>query len=258
MRSSDGLSFLQRFLRRPPTIRGERQGEGADLRSLMMRLSSALALAVALAACSNDPDPAPVLPAPGSSVGADTPLGAGPESEIPADSVVTPEILPVPDPDSPASPPPADPPAVDPPRTEPPAPPRSEPPPDPTPDPPARADRSAAEAFWTRFQGALRARDASAIDDYLHTTVRVGGQDYDRNGPQVQEVVRQFAENPDLTEAYLDTSADELVVTDGRATFSSVARYTLAGEPYEVTVSGVLCEVSPGTWRIVELASEPR
>ena len=111
---------------------------------------------------------------------------------------------------------------------------------------------------WTRFQGALRARDAGAIDDYLHTTVRVSGQDYDRDGPQVQEVVRQFAENPDLTEAYLDTSADELVVTDGRATFSSVARYTLADEAYEVTVSGVLREVTPGTWRIVELASEPR
>jgi len=86
----------------------------------------------------------------------------------------------------------------------------------------------------------------------------VSGQDYPRDGPQVQEVVRQFAENPDLTEAYLDTSADELVVTDGRATFSTVARYTLADEPYELTVSGVLREVSPGTWRIVELASEPR
>ena len=192
---------------------------------------------------------------------ADTPLGPEPredEPQIPEDSVVVPDIPPA-SPTPPAAVP--DRPATPQPSTPTPERPTAPQPTDPRPEPPstpARADRTAVEAFWTRFQGALRARDASAIADYLHTTVRVSGQDYDRDGPQVQEVVRQFAENPDLTEAYLDTSADELVVSGNRATFSSVARYTLADEPYEVTVSGVLREVSPGTWRIVELASEPR
>lgn len=223
-----------------------------------------LASAFALAACADDPastptpsSPEPVAPAEVPSPPDSTsiveladPIAATPsEPEAPA-SPTAPPVAETPDVSPPPSPTPREPTAPEPPRAEPPA--------EPAPTPPARTDRTAVEAFWTRFQGALRARDAGAIDDYLHTTVRVSGQDYARDGPQVQEVVRQFAENPDLTEAYLDTPADELVVTDGRATFSSVARYTLADEAYEVTVSGVLREVSPGTWRIVELASEPR
>ena len=232
----------------------------------MMRCFSFLLFASAfgLAACGDKPDPTPAVPTPPAPpVVADTPLGPEPpETDIPADSVVTPEILPESPADVPAS---STPPSVRPspvaetPAPSPPSSPRVEPPAAPAPPPTGtRTNRAPVEAFWTSFQAALRARDPAAIDDYLHTTVRVSGQDYDRDGPQVKEVVRQFAENPDLTEAYLDTSADELVVTGDRATFSSVARYTLAGEPYEVTVSGVLREVRPGTWRIVELASEPR
>ncbi|GAB5537561.1 MAG: hypothetical protein Rubg2KO_38100 [Rubricoccaceae bacterium] len=234
----------------------------------MLRCFSLLVLtsSFALAACADDPPETPTVPAPTTPVEADTPLGPEPreeEPQIPADSVVVPDLPPASPtppaavPDRPSAPDPSEPSPERPTAPEAPEPPT---PTDPDPEPPTSpgTDRTAVESFWTRFQGALRARDASAIDDYLHTTVRVSGQAYDRDGPQVQEVVRQFAENPDLTEAYLDTSADELVVTDGRATFSSVARYTLADEPYEVTVSGVLREVTPGTWRIVELASEPR
>lgn len=229
----------------------------------MLRCVSLLVLAssIGLAACSGDPEPTPAIPAPTPPVEADTPLGPEPreeESQIPEDSVVVPDIPPA-SPTPPAAIPdrPSTPEASTPRPERPSAPVPTDPDPQP-PTTPARVDRTAVEAFWTRFQSALRARDASAIDDFLHTTVRVSGQAYDRDGPQVQEVVRQFAENPDLTEAYLDTSADELVVTAGRATFSSIARYTLVDEAYEVTVSGVLREVQPGTWRIVELASEPR
>lgn len=229
----------------------------------MTRLCPLLAAALVLAACATDeaPPPPPVAEA-------DTPLGPAPEAgdQIPADSAVVPEV-----PDAPPASTPSEAPAEPPPTAEPEPRPPSPPPASPTPpvtqpgeraprpQPPATGtDRTAVEAFWTRFQAALRARDADRIDDFLHTTVRVSGQAYDRDGPQVREVVRQFAENPDLSEAYLDTSADQLQVSGDRATFSSVARYTIADEPYEATVSGVIREVAPGTWRIVELASETR
>ena len=240
----------------------------------MTRFYALLAAALAWSACGGDPEPVPTTP---STVEADTPLGPSPASEIPADSVVTPDVLPAggldsetPDTESAGAETPIEPrPPATPrptPRAEPPvapapavpapavpAPPRA----DPQPERPApsTADRRGAEQLWARFQDALRARDASRIDDVLHTTVRVRGQDYDRDGPQVQEVVKQFAENPDLAGAYLAASADELAVDGPRATFASRASYTLEGVDYEVTVFGTMREVSPGTWRIVELGS---
>ena len=229
----------------------------------MTRLYAVLLLAVVLSACGDD-DPALAPDAP--TVEAETPLGPGPASEAPPDSAVTPDVArlddliadapaadaplaarppaPAPTPDVEAPVPAARPPAA-------PAPPRA---PARQPETPA-VDRSGAEQLWTRFQSALRARDVSRIGDVLHTTVRVRGQDYDRDGPQVQEVVRQFAENPDLADAYLAASADELAVDGDRATFASRASYTLEGVDYEVTVFGTMREVSPGTWRIVELGS---
>ena len=230
----------------------------------MTRLYALLAALVLSACGGDDPEPAPA-PAP-PTVEADTPLGPAPDSEIPADSVVTPDVplsdAPVADTPPIAARPPATPrptpsaetPAPPAPAPAAPTPPRAD---DRQPERPARpgVDRSGAEQLWTRFQSALRARDVSRIDDVLHTTVRVRGQDYDRDGPQVQEVVKQFAENPDLASAYLNASADELAVNGTRATFESRASYTLEGVDYEVTVFGTMREVAPGRWRIVELGS---
>ena len=134
-----------------------------------------------------------------------------------------------------------------------PAPPPVERPPE-TRTPEARTpDYSKAEAFWARFQAAVRTQDRAAIQRGLAESIRFGDQSYARSSEPVQEVITAIVTEPAARDAYL--AVDRLTHTPTGSRFESAASYVVDGETYEVVVYGTVREVAPGDWRLVEVGS---
>ena len=212
---------------------------------------------------SGDPEPA-ARPAP---VTSETVLPSTMEDEGGAPVAPEPTEAPVPSPEAPAPAPeaaraPAAPPAGTisaplPERPPMPAPPPVEAPREiqrPAPTPEASGERgAAAEAFWARFQAAVRAKDRAAIERGLAESIRFGDQSYARASEPVQDMVRAIVEEDAARGAYL--AVDRLTHTPEGSTFESEASYVVDGETYEVVVFGTVAEVAPGQWRLVEVGS---
>ena len=235
-------------------------------------LRFALALGLFLTACTDDsepveavstPDPAPATdptPAPPTPPVSPTETDAPDAGEGQAASAET-----VTAPSAPASPPaPRAAPEASggvsmplpprPPMTAPERQPRAEEPPAPEPHPaPEPRDTSGADAFWTRFQASVRARDRAAIERGLAQTIRAGDQTFARSSEQVQSVIDAIVEEEAAREAYL--AVESLTHGAEASTFESEVRYVVDGEGYTVVVFGSVAEVAPGDWRLVEVGS---
>ena len=128
-------------------------------------------------------------------------------------------------------------------------------PPMPAPPPtPSRRDVAGADAFWTRFQNAVRARDRAAIEAGLAETIRVGDRTFARSSEPVQDVISAVVEQEEVQEAYL--AVDRLTHGAQASTFRTTVTYEVDGETYDVVVFGTVDEVAPGQWRLVEVGSE--
>ena len=119
---------------------------------------------------------------------------------------------------------------------------------------PSRRDVAAADAFWTRFQGAVRAQNRAGIEAGLAETIRVGDQTFARSSEPVQDVISAVVEQPEVQKAYL--AVDRLTHGAEASTFRTTVTYEVDGETYEVVVFGTVDEVTPGQWRLVEVGSE--
>ncbi|HIG75546.1 MAG TPA: hypothetical protein EYQ24_13505 [Bacteroidetes bacterium] len=120
-------------------------------------------------------------------------------------------------------------------------------------EPQSRRATAAADAFWSRFQRAVRTQDRAAIAAGLADRVRVGDQTFAKSSQEVQAVLTAIVEEEAAREAYL--AVDGLTHGENGSTFSTTAHYTVEGEDYEVEVFGTVAEVSAGEWRLVEVGS---
>lgn len=120
--------------------------------------------------------------------------------------------------------------------------------PDPTPE-----SRAAADAFWTAFQAAVRARDRAATEAAFADTVRFG-IDYavPRGGEDVQRVIDGLLESGPYRSAILSHDAID---------YHSPTQGAIEVGVREPSGGGVVhtfgfVEVAPGDWRIVGLATQ--
>ena len=187
------------------------------------------------------------------------PLVTGPEvMETPEDSAPAvgrepsaPVVTPAPEaPARPAAPAPASRPAT-PPVTSMPLPER---PPMTAPPAPKPADTSGADAFWTRFQAAVKRQDRAAIEAGLAQTIRVGDRTFARSSEPVQDVITAVVTQEEVKDAYL--AVDRLTHGATGSTFRTTITYEMEGETYDVVVFGTVARVASGEWKLVEVGSE--
>lgn len=126
--------------------------------------------------------------------------------------------------------------------------------PAPTPTPAAPRDIAGADAFWTRFQSAVKRQDRAAIQAGLAETIRVGDRTFARSSEPVQDVITAVVEQEEVQDAYL--AVERLTHGASGSTFRTTVSYDVDGESYDVVVFGTVARVASGEWKLVEVGSE--